>query len=268
MSIIYETKWSGIHAWERNAIKSMCQHVHDYVEIMYIARGELCYYVNFEKFTLREGDAVFVFPGQIHGHEHSSPDCKNYTLFFPKDIPIFDGVFTCSLPDCPVVHIERDNEFLEWFEAAYKANENKALPYAKGIVSGYISLILGKFLPHLTLHSIESGASTIERRLIDYCSEHYKEPISLHSVASALGYSTTYISHLFSDKFKSGFSSFVSTMRTEEAKKMLRGNKKITQIAFDCGFGSMRNFNRVFKEQTGLSPTHYRVSHRNDTNNA
>ena len=264
MSIIYETKWSGIHAWDRTAIKYMPHHAHDYVEIMYILRGEICYYVNFEQYTLRAGDAVFVFPGQIHGHEASSDNCRCFTLLFPKGIPVFDGVFTCFLPKTPVVHIDCDKNCIEWFEEAHKANEDKTLPYAKGIVSGYISLILGKFLPSLSLCSIEPGESSVERRLIDYCSAHYKEQISLSTVASALGYSTTYISHLFSNRFKSGFSSFISTMRIEEAKKMLRGDKKITRIAFDCGLGSMRNFNRVFKETTGLSPTDYRAAHRNE----
>jgi len=33
----------------------------------------------------------------------------------------------------------------------------------------------------------------------------------------------------------------------------------VTEIALRCGFGSIRNFNRSFKELTGLSPQEYRI---------
>lgn len=127
---------------------------------------------------------------------------------------------------------------------------------------GYISLILGRLLPLLALTPVDAKNMTTEQRLIRYCSAHYREPITLTSVADALGYSATHLSHLFTDKFKIGFSQFVSTMRVEDAKKMLRGDTAITQIAFDCGFGSMRSFNRVFKVYTGSTPSAYRALHQ------
>lgn len=256
MPIDYETKWTGIHAWHRRTFGPMQQHLHDYAEIIYVRSGEIVYSINFTEHHLQAGDVIFTFPGQIHGHPAS--DAENICLLFPKNLPIYDAVLSNMSPADPVLHGAVDTELDALFCQAATANRNKDVPYSKGIAQGYIALILGRLLPLLDLQPVENRANSIERQLIEYCSKHYKEPISLTSVAEVLGYSATHLSHLFSEKFKIGFSKFISTMRVEEAKKMLRGSTPITQIALDCGFGSMRNFNRTFKEATGKTPSRYR----------
>lgn len=259
MGILYETRWSGIHAWHREKAGTMCAHVHDYVEIMYIKSGEMRHYINFQAYDLCPGDVIFVFPGQIHSHETTAGE--NFVLLFPKDIPVFDAVFCNALPVSPVLRQAVDAEADCLFLAAARAN-SADVPFQKGMALGYISLILGRLLPLLALTPVDAKNMTTEQRLIRYCSAHYREPITLTSVADALGYSAAHLSHLFTDKFKIGFSQFVSTMRVEDAKKMLRGDTAITQIAFDCGFGSMRSFNRVFKVYTGSTPSAYRALHQ------
>lgn len=257
MGIFFETKWSGIHAWHRTQVGFMHQHLHDYVEIIYVKHGEMRVYVNFEEFVLKDGDVILTFPGQIHGHEATT--AENFVLLFPKNLPVYDGVFTNMLPSSPVLRGKVDKETDEYFLMATGSYTNNNIPYYKGITQGYIALILGKLLPQIMLVPTSVKTTSVEQKLIEYCSLHYKEQITLSSVATALGYSSTYLSHLFADKFKVGFSKFISTMRIEEAKKMLRGDKSITQIALDCGFGSMRNFNRTFKESTGMTPSEYKV---------
>ncbi len=257
MAIIYETRWSGIHAWHRPKVGNMYQHMHDYVEMIYVRSGEMRFSVNFKEYVLNTGDVIFSFPGQIHGHEASN--AENIALLFPKNLPVFDEVFCTMIPSCPMIKSAVDKETDALFCNAAVAN-SPGVPFRKGVTQGYISLILGTLLPKLDLIPANKSEATVEQRLIEYCSAHYKEQISLTSVAEELGYSATHLSHLFSDKFKIGFSKFISTMRVEDAKKMLRGDKNITQIALDCGFGSMRNFNRVFKEHTGKTPSEYRKS--------
>lgn len=259
MGIIYETKWRGVHAWFRPSVRSMHQHLHDYVEVIYLRKGKLTVYINFMEYVMQPGDVIFAFPGQIHGHSEG-PDAENITFLFPKDLPIYDAVFCNTLPQTPLLRGAVSPALDARFFEAAKANGDKELPFRKGIVQGHIALILGELLPHLTLTPLENAAETVEQRLIEYCSLHYRNPITLSEVAEALGYSTTYLSHLFASKFKIGFSKLIAAMRLEDAKKQLHGNTPITQIALDCGFGSMRNFNRTFKEATGMTPSEYRIA--------
>ena len=252
MAVVYETKWSGIHAWRRSKVGFMQQHAHDYVEILYSRESEWVCYINFKKYVLKKGDVLFAFPGQIHSHE--ATQSENIALLFPKNLPVFDGVFCNMLPELPIV-CGIDDETDALFCKATEINDSI---YAKGITQGYIALILGRLLPRLTLCEANQSEASTEEKLIKYCSNHYREPITLTSVADALGYSPTHLSHLFADKFKIGFSKFILNMRLEDAKKMLRGDKSVTQIALDCGFGSIRNFKRAFKDATGKTPSEYR----------
>lgn len=260
MGIVYETRWKGVHAWHRSGVKAVHQHLHDYVEMIYVRKGTLTFSVNFTEYTLQAGDVIFAFPGQIHGHS-AGEKTENIALLFPKDVPIYDAVFCNMCPELPLLVGAIDAELDTLFVKAAAANTS-GVPYSRGIAQGYIALILGKLLPRLSLVPVEHGANSIEQKLIEYCSLHYTEPITLSEVAEALGYSATHLSHLFANKFKIGFSAFITAMRLEDAKKMLRGNAPITAIAFNCGFGSMRNFNRAFKESVGMTPSEYRASQK------
>ena len=53
------------------------------------------------------------------------------------------------------------------------------------------------------------------------------------------------------------FSQYLNIIRLEKAIQLLNHNTEnlsITQIASSCGFDTIRHFNRVFKDFTGLSP--------------
>ena len=52
---------------------------------------------------------------------------------------------------------------------------------------------------------------------------------------------------------------YIHSLRVEDAKVLLmQTNQSVTDIAEELGFGSIRTFNRVFLEKTGMSPREYR----------
>ena len=55
------------------------------------------------------------------------------------------------------------------------------------------------------------------------------------------------------------FASFVNKYRIQFACELLKNSDEdVTQIAMKCGFSTIRNFNRVFKNETGQTPKDYR----------
>jgi transcriptional regulator GlxA family with amidase domain len=55
-----------------------------------------------------------------------------------------------------------------------------------------------------------------------------------------------------------GFVRYLSIIRISQAADLLTTTDlKITDIAYQCGFSSIRTFNRVFLEVTGYTPTEY-----------
>jgi len=53
------------------------------------------------------------------------------------------------------------------------------------------------------------------------------------------------------------FSEYLNVIRVEHAIEMIKSEPQtsITAISLKCGFTTIRNFNRVFKEITGYSPS-------------
>ena len=44
------------------------------------------------------------------------------------------------------------------------------------------------------------------------------------------------------------------------ATRLIVERSRIAEVAFECGFGDVSNFNRVFRREFGMSPRHYRKS--------
>ena len=96
-------------------------------------------------------------------------------------------------------------------------------------------------------------------RAINYIKEHYRENLSLEQLAVYLDITPEYLSTLFNKEMGVNFTVFLKQFRISHAKRLLRGSdKKIYEIAAEVGYHDPKYFNRVFKEETGVSPGDYR----------
>ena len=261
MPIQYQIEYrDGFQIWYRpEKMPCMPQHMHRNVEIIYLKEGHSTCTVDLVEYDLNAGDLLFVFSDQLHSYGIPSPHPENYALLFPPDIQGFEEVFSTMLPVCPVLHGAVTEEIEAMFAAAFAACCDKSLPYPEGKKQGYISILLSMLLPLLPMQKKSVLQDNLEYKLIRYCADHYNEPITLRSIAKEFSYSPTYLSHIFNEKFRIGFTDFINSLRIEEAKELLKTAASMTEIAYACGFTSIRNFNRVFKESLGVSPKSYRA---------
>ncbi|MDU4310975.1 MAG: AraC family transcriptional regulator [Klebsiella michiganensis] len=93
----------------------------------------------------------------------------------------------------------------------------------------------------------------------DYLEEHLSQPLTRESVAKRFHITPNYLSHIFQKSGSVGFNEFLTSVRLEKAKKLLRGyDLKVKEIAHNCGFVDSNYFCRVFKRYTERSPSEYR----------
>jgi len=96
-------------------------------------------------------------------------------------------------------------------------------------------------------------------KTVAYMNSHFTENISLTSTAKAVGIHPVTLSRLFSEKFKSSFSGYLGYLRCSHGARLLQNTgDSCAQIAYRSGFGSIRSFNRAFRELYGITPTEYR----------
>ena len=85
--------------------------------------------------------------------------------------------------------------------------------------------------------------------------------LKLSDVATALGTNRNYISDCINRQRGCSFTQFVNTYRVEHAKMLLRSqpDMKITEVCMASGFASENTFFRIFKAQTGKTPSEYKA---------
>lgn len=93
----------------------------------------------------------------------------------------------------------------------------------------------------------------------DFLEDNLSQPLTRESVAKRFHITPNYLSHIFQKSGSVGFNEYLTSVRLEKAKKLLRGyDLKVKEIAHNCGFVDSNYFCRVFKRYTERSPSEYR----------
>jgi AraC-like DNA-binding protein/ligand-binding sensor protein len=97
------------------------------------------------------------------------------------------------------------------------------------------------------------------QRAREYIDKHKTEPLSLSAVAKGAGASVFHFCKVFRKSTGLKFTDYVARVRLEDARtQLLNPNRRISEVAYDVGFQSLTQFNRMFKRVFGQSPSEFR----------
>ncbi|WP_168735928.1 response regulator transcription factor [Cohnella fermenti] len=103
--------------------------------------------------------------------------------------------------------------------------------------------------------SIDASIAELVRRM----HEDLSCPYSLEELAASVNYSVPYFSAMFKKTTGESFVVYLTRLRIEKAKLLLlTTDQKTFEIAEAVGFENYRSFNRIFKKETGMTPSDYR----------
>lgn len=106
------------------------------------------------------------------------------------------------------------------------------------------------------------------RRLMELDKLYHEPSFSRADLAREVGTSENTLSRAINRAFGKSFPKLLNEYRVEDAKRMLRDPAiPIQVLAFEVGFNSLASFNRVFREITGETPSHYRTAHAGEEGN-
>jgi AraC-like DNA-binding protein len=104
--------------------------------------------------------------------------------------------------------------------------------------------------------TVDPRVVTMTKEYIEQCAD---QPLSLSTVAKAVGASKYHLSRIFKDATGLSFTEYVVRVRVERAKSLLHNLQlNISQVAYASGFQSITHFNRVFRRIVGVSPRVFR----------
>lgn len=98
-----------------------------------------------------------------------------------------------------------------------------------------------------------------EDQVFSFLLSGYHQDISLEKVADQAHMSPTAFCRWFKSRTGKTFISFLQELRINQACRLLRQTEtSVAEIALQCGFQNLSNFNRRFKLHTGKTPLVYR----------
>ena len=104
-----------------------------------------------------------------------------------------------------------------------------------------------------------SGYSKIIQKVITYMMTYYKQQITVDDLATTHFIHPSHLSRKFKLETNMTITAYIQKIRIEHAQYLLRNkNMPIEEIAWMVGYGDSSYFTRVFKRQTGHTPTQYR----------
>jgi AraC-like DNA-binding protein len=131
-----------------------------------------------------------------------------------------------------------------------------------------IRLLLASLFSHIQDLAVNppetpSRGKALFEAVRDYLEQHYHTPLTREAVAEHFYVSPGYLSQLFQKEGKLRFNDYLTHIRLERAKYLLKEyDMKVKEVAHRCGFSDSNYFCRVFRQQTDRSPSEYRTQYR------
>lgn len=105
----------------------------------------------------------------------------------------------------------------------------------------------------------ENEATRPIRMAKQYIQENYGRNITLEDVCGAVGFSSAYFSALFKKETGEGFSKYLTQVRIDRAKELLRETDlPVAEVCESVGYSDRKHFTQTFHKMTGVNPAEFR----------
>jgi two-component system response regulator YesN len=108
----------------------------------------------------------------------------------------------------------------------------------------------------------ESPHAHVLKRARAYMAAHYMQSLTLEQVAEQVALAPTYFSRIFKQEMGCTFVEYLTQIRLEEAKRLLRTTgMSVTEISYAVGYQSPNYLSELFRTVEGVTASAYRRNH-------
>jgi AraC-like DNA-binding protein len=254
--MIIHQPWNSRKNYTYNAYvyteTSYASHFHSNYELIYVLSGKMPLTVNGAELLLEEGEAILLSPFAVHSFTISDTARAWVGVFSDDFVSAFAGKH--GRMQYSKFRLSPENEILLKERFFYQGQPERYLCMA------FLYVACSDCIRFAQPLNAETDREFISR-VTAYISEHLNDDIRMKELATHLNYEYHYFSALFHKCFFMDFKKFLNIFRIERACALLaQESGDVTSVFRQCGFSGIRNFNRVFKQITGVTPTEYRLN--------
>ncbi|UVI27503.1 AraC family transcriptional regulator [Paenibacillus spongiae] len=271
----------GEYYWQTNLQLSVTRererfflplHVHDFIEINYVAEGKGHHYIGEERLSIEQKDLFIIPVGTPHVYRPVSTDDKDelivYNCLFGPDMltrlqrayPLPDDIhYLLSGEGRPYLRLtDSGGEVRRIMEGLHKEYMLRQPGYESFMCAHLTHLLLTLY----RLHHLESPSASAYSEIgivLDYVDAHFAEPLTLKELAALIPVSVSHLQRLFKTATGQPFTEYLQNLRIEKSCSMLlQTGFSIAEIAGRVGYRDIKFFHALFKKKTGMSPNRYR----------
>ena len=236
-------------------------HFHGAFECVFVIKGSIEVQINQSTHVLNKDDFLLIPHFCIHHLKSITKDSlTGIVVFSKKYMSDYSNYFNNKTPTQYTFTLSPlDREFFLSKIIGQDRNKlNKIENNDEFSIKEGIFVILSEFIKQVQFTPLPYQADFI-CKIIDFIQANYEHPLPLSYVANKLGYDYKYLSKLLNNAFDFSFSDIVNQFRVEKASELIRNTEyPLSYIALKCGFPTIRSFNRIFKQITGITPSQFR----------
>lgn len=255
--MLYQSQHSlgaEIFTIERGKNLNFPAHLHNSFELIYVTDGRMEVSIDQKSYLLGAGDTVLIFPHQLHSLVTPESSGHFLYIFSPRLVQAYSKTVQSKVPTSSLVS---PNEAL--LRAFLSAKETDSILKIKGLLYS----LCAAFDETAVYTDRSLDRDTLLLEIFRFAESNYSGNCTLAELSRVASYNYVYLSKYFKERTGQSFTEYVNRYRVNEACYLLSNfDAPVLQISLDCGFDSLRSFNRNFKKYIGVSPSEYRANIR------
>lgn len=282
---IHGTVEFPLAVYKQEADEEFCVklHWHEETEIVFLIKGQFLVDINMKKYKINGPALLFIGSGDIHSI-HGEGGCLENAVVFDMEMlsfEHFDGVqYQIIKPllekkmQFPQMITPADNTWEEisgLYRAILRCAEHEKTAYGMRI-KAYLYEILAIFYENEKfINMTGSEGHTIQKienvkKILRHIHENYKVQIKIPDLAKLVGMNEQYFCRYFKKITGKTPIQYINEIRIEKAAQYLQEtDRKIIDIAMECGYDNIGYFIKRFRTEKGISPSEYRKSQNSAT---
>lgn len=253
---------------------------HNSWEIVYVDKGEIIAVTDGIGQTLKEGEAIFHEPNDVHCHISNKKDANNmFVVSFICESPAMDffkkKVFTLDENSKKLLSMflseakNASGEVQGDYKSRHRLDFSEELFGSTQLMASHLEEFLIRLIRSGSAFSDKINPSEEARRIgsnstVKLIEEHLIKSIycdlTLNDLCERFFMGKSKLSQMFKENTGKSPMHYLSELRIEEAKRLLREEATIGEIAEKLRYSSIQSFTRSFTNATGFSPTSYKRS--------
>lgn len=246
-------------------------HWHEEIQFLLTLKGDALVQVNEEKFSVKEGDCLFINSGCLHSAQDISGDCVylclNVSPHFLLPQELFSSYVTPYISAANLSYLVLDG-CKEWGK-----NIVDSILEIRDLIHEsppFYEMDIACLLAHIWQQLIRNGFQLEHTRtegekhkrmkeMLNWIHEHYAEKVTLSDIAKAGRLSKSECCRYFKKILKTTPIHYLTQHRLQKSLPLLQEpDSNVTEVAYKVGFNSSSYFIEKFRMTMNMTPLAYK----------